>query len=395
MANNSLTDTDKQQISRWRLILGEEAEDALKDTAPEGEYGGLSEKQILMDQTLSAIYGSRDETFSNSRSAGNKKSSPVLSKWLGNLRSLFDNETVVVVQNDAIERKGLKQLLLEPELLESIEPDMNMASLLLELKDQIPSKSKESARHYIKKIVEKINSLLESRIRSSVTASLNKKSHSPLPSASAIDFKYTISRNLKNFNKEVGSIIPDRVWFYDRRAKSSKWNIILDIDQSGSMGESIIFSSIMASILASMSSVKTNIVAFDTEIMDLTDLSSDPVDLLFGFQMGGGTDIKKSIEYCQSLVTDPTHTLFFLISDLDEYGSRNGLLTKIQELKDSGVTVIVLLAIADGGKAYYDKTTASEIAKMSVPCFACPPERLPELLAGALMKHDLTGFMKK
>ena len=395
MANNSLTDTDKQQISRWRLILGEEAEDALKDTAPEGEYEGLSEKQILMDQTLSAIYGSRDETFSNSRSAGNKKSSPVLSKWLGNLRSLFDNETVVVVQNDAIERKGLKQLLLEPELLESIEPDMNMASLLLELKDQIPSKSKESARHYIKKIVEKINSLLESRIRSSVTASLNKKSHSPLPSASAIDFKYTISRNLKNFNKEVGSIIPERVWFYDRRAKSSKWNIILDIDQSGSMGESIIFSSIMASILASMSSVKTNIVAFDTEIMDLTDLSSDPVDLLFGFQMGGGTDIKKSIEYCQSLVTDPTHTLFFLISDLDEYGSRNGLLTKIQELKDSGVTVIVLLAIADGGKAYYDKTTASEIAKMSVPCFACPPERLPELLAGALMKHDLTGFMKK
>lgn len=395
MANNSLTDTDKQQISRWRLILGEEAEDALKDTAPEGEYGGLSEKQVLMDQTLSAIYGSRDETFSNSRSAGNKKSSPVLSKWLGNLRSLFDNETVVVVQNDAIERKGLKQLLLEPELLESIEPDMNMASLLLELKDQIPSKSKESARHYIKKIVEKINSLLESRIRSSVTASLNKKSHSPLPSASAIDFKYTISRNLKNFNKEVGSIIPERVWFYDRLAKSSKWNIILDIDQSGSMGESIIFSSIMASILASMSSVKTNIVAFDTEIMDLTDLSSDPVDLLFGFQMGGGTDIKKSIEYCQSLVTDPTHTLFFLISDLDEYGSRNGLLTKIQELKDSGVTVIVLLAIADGGKAYYDKTTASEIAKMSVPCFACPPERLPELLAGALMKHDLTGFMKK
>lgn len=395
MANNSLTDTDKQQISRWRLILGEEAEDALKDIAPGGEYGGLSEKQVLMDQTLSAIYGSRDETFSNSRSAGNKKSSPVLSKWLGNLRSLFDNETVVVVQNDAIERKGLKQLLLEPELLESIEPDMNMASLLLELKDQIPSKSKESARHYIKKIVEKINSLLESRIRSSVTASLNKKSHSPLPSASAIDFKYTISRNLKNFNKEVGSIIPERVWFYDRRAKSSKWNIILDIDQSGSMGESIIFSSIMASILASMSSVKTNIVAFDTEIMDLTDLSSDPVDLLFGFQMGGGTDIKKSIEYCQSLVTDPTHTLFFLISDLDEYGSRNGLLTKIQELKDSGVTVIVLLAIADGGKAYYDKTTASEIAKMSVPCFACPPERLPELLAGALMKHDLTGFMKK
>lgn len=388
---------ENEQISRWRLILGQEAQSALDDVSPNGEHQPLSEKQLLIDQTLAAIYGKDDATLAQGTKggSGNGASSPVLAKWLGNLRSLFDNESVVVVQNDAIERKGLRQLLMEPELMQNLEPDLNMASILLELKDQIPAKSKESARLYIRKIVEKINALLESGLRSAVTAALNKKSHSPLPSASAIDFKYTISRNLKNFNSEIGTIIPEHVWFYDRTAKTSKWNIILDIDQSGSMGESIIFSSIMACILASMSSVKTNIVAFDTEIMDLTDLSSDPVDLLFGFQMGGGTDIKKSLDYCQQLVTDPLHTLFFLISDLEEYGSRNGLLTRIQELKDSGVTVVVLLAIADGGKAYFDKTTASEIAAMSVPCFACPPERLPELLSAALRKQDLTGFMKE
>lgn len=390
--------TRKENIARWRLILGNEAEEKLGTLSGPEEAGcALTERQRLMDETLSAIYGKDDRTLTKGkgRGSGNGPSSPVISKWLGNLRTLFDSDTVVVVQNDAIERKGLKQLLLEPELLESIEPDMNMASLLLELKNQIPDKSKESARFYIKKIVDKVNSLLASEIQSAVASALNRKSHSPLPSASAIDFKQTIGRNLKNYDSSLGTIIPEHVWFYDRRAKTSKWNIILDIDQSGSMGDSIIHSSIMASILASMSSVKTNIVAFDTEIMDLTDLASDPIDLLFGFQMGGGTDIKKSLEYCQTLVTDPTHTLFFLISDLDEYGSRDGLLKKIEELKDSGVTVVVLLAIEDGGRAYYDKATASAIAGMSVPCFACPPERLPELLAAALMKDDLTQFSKK
>ncbi len=385
--------TQDEKIARWRLILGKESDEALG-----GFCGGsavpLDKKQSLIDDTLSAIYGKNDDTLSKGRGRGNGPSSPVISKWLGNLRTLFDNDTVVVVQNDAIERKGLKQLLMEPELLENLAPDMSMASVLLELKNQIPEKSKESARLYIKKIVDKINELLSTQIQSAVVSALNKKSHSPLPSASAIDFKYTIARNLKNFSTDLGTIIPEHVWFYDRSAKTSKWNIILDVDQSGSMGDSIIFSSIMACILATMSSVKTNIVAFDTEIMDLTDLTSDPVDLLFGFQMGGGTDIRKSLEYCQTLVTDPLHTLFFLISDLDEYGSRAGLVEKIRELKESGVTVIVLLAIEDGGRAYYDKATAAAVAGLSVPCFACPPERLPELLAAALRKDDLTGFAK-
>ncbi len=370
-----------EQLSRWRLILGAETEQSF------GGMGGmpLSREELLMDSALGAIYGGPGESFGESgRGAGKGPSSPVISKWLGDLRSLFDPETVAVVQNDAIERKGLKQLLLEPELLDTLEPDLNLASTLLMLKDQIPKKSKESARSFIRKIVEEINKLLENDMRRAVTAALNRRAHSPLPSASALDFPYTIRRNLKNYNKELGVVIPERVWFFDRSSRVNRWHVILDIDQSGSMGQSILYSSVMACVLASMSAVKTSVVAFDTQIMDLTPLCADPVDLLFGFQMGGGTDIAKSIAYCQNLVESPAKTLFFLISDLDEGGNRAGLLRRLEELKSSGVTVVVLLAIADGGKPYYDAQTAQRVAAMDIPCFACAPEKLPELLERAL-----------
>ena len=371
-----------EQLKRWRLILGSETEESFAGMGG----GSLSQEDLLMDSALASIYGGPGESFDG---AGRGPSSPQISKWLGDLRSLFDPEIVAVVQNDAIERKGLKQLLLEPELLEDLEPDLNMASTLLMLKDQIPKKSKESARKFIRRIVEAINQMLESDVRRAVTAALNRRAHSPLPSAPAIDFPYTIRRNLRNYNQELGTIVPERVWFFDRSSRVNRWHVILDIDQSGSMGPSILYASVMACILASMSAVRTSVVAFDTQIMDLTPLCEDPVDLLFGFQMGGGTDIAKSIAYCQELVETPAKTLFFLISDLDEGGNRAGLLRRLEELKSSGVMVVVLLAIADGGKPYYDAQTAQRVAGMDIPCFACAPERLPELLERALKGQGL------
>lgn len=379
----------QEQFARWRLILGSESQDSF--TGMGG--GALSQEELLMDSALAAIYGGPGESFgaggSGGRGAGRGPSSPRITKWLGDLRALFDTETVLVVQNDAIERKGLKQLLLEPEMLENLEPDLNLASTLLMLKDQIPKKSKESARQFIRKIVEQINRMLENDVRRAVTAALNRREHSPLPAAAAIDFPCTIRRNLRHYHAELGAIIPERVYFFDRASRINRWNVILDIDQSGSMGESILYSSVMACILASMSAVQTHVVAFDTEIMDLTPLCEDPVDLLFGFQMGGGTDIAKSVAYCQQFVESPAKTLFFLITDLDEGGNRAALLRRLEELHESGVTVIVLLAIADGGKPYYNAQTAQRVSKMGIPCFACTPEKLPLLLQRALKGQSL------
>lgn len=378
---------NKEILKRWRLILGADSEKMMEQM---GGAASLSAEEMLMDSALSQIYGNDGAGLSGS--AGRGPSSPKLTKWLGDLRTLFSPMEIKVIQNDAIERKGLKQLLFEPEMLDSIEPDINTASLLLMLKDQIPKKSKDNARAYIEKIVEDINRRLSDDIKRSVASALNRKNHSPIPSAAALDFKLTIRRNLKNFDTKSGTLLPEKFYFYKRASRSASRTVIIDIDQSGSMGESAIYSSVVGCILASMNSLKTHVVAFDTNVTDLTEHCSDPVELLYGIQLGGGTDIEKSVAYCTELIEEPEKTTMFLVTDLMEGGNRNGLIRRLGELKGSGVNLVILLAISDSGKPMYDAALADRAAALDIPCFACPPERLPELLEAALKKHSLKAF---
>ncbi|MBD5536940.1 MAG: VWA domain-containing protein [Lachnospiraceae bacterium] len=383
------------KIRRWRLILGQDSQDRFNQmgNAP------LTKEQDLMDQALAAIYNRTESGGFGMQGggAGHGASSPQITRWLGDVRRLFDKELVTVIQSDAVNRCGLKQLLFEPELLENLEPDVGLAATIMLLKEQIPKRSKDSVRSYIKKIVEEINRLLEQDIRRAITASVNRKKHSPIPSAAALDFKTTIDRNLKNYNRELKTIVPEHYYFFDRTSTTAanKWTVILDIDQSGSMGESVIYSSVMSCILASMASLRTRVVAFDTNIIDLTEKCEDPVDLLFGFQLGGGTNIEQSVAYCEKYIENPSKTLFFLISDLEEGGNRAGLLRRLEEMKASGVTAVCLLALADGGKPYYDAQMANRIAGLGIPCFACNPEMLPQLLERALSGQDLLAFEKE
>lgn len=378
------------RLRRWRLILGSEAQKRMEGM---GDGPDLSQEDLMMDMALDAIYN-RDMKFGFGGGAGKGASSPQISRWLGDVRTLFDKDIVKIIQSDAMERCGLKQLIFEPELLENIEPDMHMASMILTLKDQIPKKSKENARKFIRKIVEQINALLETDLKRAVTASINRKLHSPIPSASALDFQTTIRKGIKDYNTKLKKIIPQKYYFFERSATTAanKYTVILDIDQSGSMGESVIYSSIMSCILASMSAIKTKVVAFDTNIVDLSEKCEDPIDLLFGFTLGGGTDIEKSIKYCTKYIENPKKTIFFLISDLEEGGNRAGLLRRLTQMKEDGVIVICLLAISDSGKPYYDANMAQRIANNGIPCFAAAPQMLPRLLEKAMKNEDMSEF---
>ena len=378
------------RLRRWRLILGSEAQKRMEGM---GDGPDLSQEDLMMDTALDAIYN-RDMKFGFGGGAGKGASSPQISRWLGDVRTLFDKDIVKIIQSDAMERCGLKQLIFEPELLENIEPDMHMASMILTLKDQIPKQSKENAREFIRKIVEQINALLETDLKRAVTASINRKLHSPIPSASALDFQTTIRKGIKDYNTKLKKIIPQKYYFFERSATTAanKYTVILDIDQSGSMGESVIYSSIMSCILASMSAIKTKVVAFDTNIVDLSEKCEDPIDLLFGFTLGGGTDIEKSIKYCSKYIENPKKTIFFLISDLEEGGNRAGLLRRLTQMKEDGVIVICLLAISDDGKPFYDANMAGKIAAQGIPCFAAAPQMLPRLLEKAMKNEDLSEF---
>jgi len=380
----------EQKHRRWRLILGQDADAKLGSPA-------LSSGESAIDMALSAIYdGTGKQSGGGKRSAGLGASSPNLAKWLGDVRNLFPSDIVSVIQSDAIERKGLTKLLVEPETLANIKPDISMVGVIMALKGQIPEKSKDAARELVRAVVDEIKKRLEQDLRQAVTGALNKKEHSPIPNLAGTDWKRTITRNLKNYDKGRKKIVPERFYFYERRKKSKEWTVILDIDQSGSMADSIVYSSVMGAIFASMPALDTRVVAFDTEVVDLTEVvRNDPVDMLFGVQLGGGTDINKSVRYCASFIENPAKTIFILISDLYEGGVATGLLRKLQEMKESGVKCLVLLALSDSGTPAYDRELGQKIANLGIPSFACSPDKLPELVEGALKGVNLMELSKK
>lgn len=382
-------------LKRWRLILGEDVNDKLNSIDGSGD-GILSNDEIIMDNALAAIYDNTNgEGAGYSGKAGLGPSYPNIAKWLSDIRSYFPDDVVSIIQNDAIERKGLTSLIFEPETLRNIKPDINMVSTLLSLKGHIPKKAKEQARALVNELVKDIMKQMENDLRKAVTGAINRRKHSPIPSLPNTDWKKTIIKNLKNYDIGRKQIIPEKFYFFENKRLNKEWNIIIDIDQSGSMMHSIIYSSIMGCIFASMPAIETRVVAFDTKVVDLTETcGSDPVDMLFGIQLGGGTDINKSVRYCSEFIHTPKKTLFILVSDLYEGGVEAGLLRQLNDMKESGVIVLILMALSDEGKPMYNESLGKKINKLDIPCFACTPNKLPELIGSALKGKDLNDLVK-
>jgi VWA domain containing CoxE-like protein len=385
-----------ERLRRWRLVLGHSAQDSLCG------MGGrqLGQDDVLMDEALAAIYdGSEGGSSPGSpaqRSAGLEKSAPRLAKWLGDIRTYFQEDVVAVIQNDAVERKGMKQLLLEPELLKNMQPSLALVGTLLSLSRQIPEHTKETAREVVRALVEQIRHLLESELRRAVTGALNRRQHSPIPRVDAIDWKTTIARNLKNWQPDLQRMVPERFWFWSRAQRQNQWTVIVDMDQSGSMADSVVYGAVTGSIFASLPALNTRVVAFDTEVVDLTEqCGTDPVDMLFGVQLGGGTDINKSVGYCRQFITDPAKTLFILITDLYEGGNAAQLVRRLKEMVESGVRCLCLLALSDSGIPTFDEQLARKLAGLGIPCFGCTPQNLPALIEGALGGDDLKALAEK
>ena len=389
---------DTEQLKRWRLILGKDSQECLGGFCNGDGDMTLSADQCLMDEALAAIYDETEdeEGESKKRSAGMGGSSPRLAKWLGDIRTYFTEDVVSVIQQDAIERKGMDQLLFEPEMLKNVQPNVQLVGTLMSLSGRIPERTKETARMVVRAVVEKIKLSLEQPIRQAVTGALNRNEHSPIPHVNSIDWKWTIGRNLKNWNADLERLIPERVYFYSRSQRTNNWTVIVDMDQSGSMADSVVYGAVCGSIFASLPALDTRMVAFDTEVVDLTEkCGDDPVEMLFGVQLGGGTDINKSVAYCEQFISDPTRSLFILITDLFEGGNEAQLVRRLGEMVASGVRVICLLALSDSGVPCYDDRLARKLAGLGIPCFGCSPQRLPELMEGALRGNDLQALAKR
>ncbi len=366
---------DRERLERWRLLLG--GDDA------DGTGVSLSGRLLAMDKAMAALYDSGNE-----RRGGLGSSAPQAARWLGDIREYFPQSVVRVMQKDAIERLGMDQLLLEPEMLQAVEPDIDLVTTLMSLSGVIPQKAKATARQVVQRVVQDLIRRLEAPLRQAVSGALKRSTRTRRPRHNEIDWNRTIRANLKHYQPDYRTIVPEQRIGYGRKRNELR-SIIVCIDQSGSMGESVVYSGVFGAVLASIPALRTSVVAFDTSVVDLTEKVSDPVDVLMGVQLGGGTDINQALKYCQSLITKPHDTIFVLITDLFEGGDNKAMLERAAAIVGSGVRMVTLLALADSGAPSFDERNAAALAAMNVPSFACTPDKFPELMAAAIQGRDL------
>lgn len=369
--------TEKQKLRRWHLVLG---------TPDSSEVLSVTDKRL--NDALSALYGDGSDT---QKQAGLGRSAPKVAKWLGDIREFFPTPVVQVVQQDAFNRLGLKQMLLEPEFLAAMEADVHLVADLISLRSAMPQKTIETARQVVKKVVDELLKKLEQKTAEAIRGAVNKSKRTYRPRFNDIDWGRTISANLCHYQAEHQTIVAEKLigFMRQQRRQVDLDEVVLCVDQSGSMASSVVYSSIFAAVMASIPAVQTKLVCFDTAIFDLTDELADPVSVLFGVQLGGGTDINQAVAYCAQKIERPSKTHLILITDLYEGGNEKELIGRIGHLVKQGVNVITLLALSDDGRPMYDDKLAKVFANMGVPVFACTPDQFPDLMATALKREDV------
>jgi Mg-chelatase subunit ChlD len=372
-----------ERLKRWRLLLGGDAADGIGIS--------LGGRDGAMDRAMGALYDAGDGKGGSSRRGGLGASAPNAARWLGDIREFFPSSVVRVMQKDAIERLDLRSLLLEPEMLEAAEPDIDLVTTLMSLSGVIPQKAKATARLVVRKVVEDLKKKLDAPMKQAVTGALKRSTRTRRPRHNEIDWNRTIRANLKHYQADYKTVVPETRIGYGRKRNELR-SIIVCIDQSGSMGRSVVYSGVFGAVLASIPAVRTDVVAFDTAITDLTEKMTDPVDVLLGVQLGGGTDINRALAYCQTLVRRPADTILVLITDLYEGGNAKEMIKRAAALVSSGVKMVTLLALSDEGAPSFDEKNAGALAALGVPSFACTPDKFPELLAAAIQKRDMAQW---
>jgi Mg-chelatase subunit ChlD len=356
--------------------------------AQESLAAGLSRQEERMERALDYLYsreyrgrGTRDEAKSEKREGTLDPSVISVPHWLAEVRELFPRETAERIEKHALERYGMTELVTDPETLARLEPSMELLKVVLSFKGQMQGKVVDEARRVIRKVVEEIKRKLETEIRNTLSGRLNRFRHSRIKVAQNLDWRSTIRRNLKNYDLEKQRMIVDDVRFFSRVTRRMPWTVILAIDQSGSMTDSVIHSAVMAGILAALPLVKVKLVAFDTAVVDLSGHVDDPVEVLMSVQLGGGTDIGRAMRYCERLVDDPLRTVLVLVSDFCEGASPAQLLTTCKRLAEARVKLLGLAALDMNANPSYDRQMADRLAAIGMDIAALTPNQLAQWLS--------------
>jgi len=400
-----MADDAVEQALRWRLVLGEMAEDELgfdtleklsqepqgsdsgrSQTAPRagdgsgeasGDFASRLREAERADQALSYIYD-REMARRAHRVSGTANEGLSVPAWVSGVRELFPREAVQVIERDALTRYGMTELVTDPELLRKAEPSEALMRAILQFKHMMDSEVLEVARELVKTVVEDMSGRIMQACTPALFGPRATRGRPPMRTFRNIDWQRTIRRNLRNWDAEREALVADRFSFEHRQRQRAAWRIIIAVDQSGSMMDSLIHSSIMAAIFCAVPSLDVRLVLWDTRVVDATPMASDPLEVLMNVQLGGGTDLLPALNYCESLVSEPRRTLLVVVSDWYLWSHRDTALARAASLHESGVHCIGLCALDADSRAVYDAEVAGELADCGWFVAALTPKKLAE-----------------
>ncbi len=372
--------SDASQLNRWRLILGGYASGQLSFSAGASLENGIS--CMDLEEVLDFLYSREqgEDVRRDGRQGGTGASHLTAATWITRIRKLFPKETVEILERHALEQYGMTDLLTDREVLEKLEPNQELLKTILQLKHLMKGEVLDAARKIVKKVAEEIAEKLQQDFRRSLLGKVDRNQSSAVPSIRNLDIKKTIRRNLKNYDMENQRLMLEQVYFNSHVRRYSQWRVIIAVDESGSMLDSVIHSAVMAGIFARLPMLDTKLVIFDTQVVDLSSHLDDPVETLMSIQLGGGTYIAGALQYCETLIENPHRTMVVLVSDLCEGGSVQGLLGVSRSMVESGAKLICLTALDMEANPVYDRNTAQKLADLGAHVGAMTPEALGDFM---------------
>lgn len=365
-------------LRRWRMVLGRYADDALG--APQ-----LDGSERRMDRALDYLYARelarRGLRQQKPRFGSLDPSQLSALDWIGEVRELFPKSVMEMLQAHAVDRLGLTELLNDPKTLDTLEPNRDLLKALVAFKGRASPAVQDKIREVVRKVVDDLIRRLKPAVDRAFSGRRNRFRRSQTKRMQDFDWRATIRDNLKHYDPERARIVAEHLRFTGRARRKLPWTIIMCVDQSGSMLGSVIYAAVMTAILAALPSVDVKLVVFDTAVVDLSSEASDPVSVLMSVQLGGGTDIGRAVAYCEQQITQPSRTLFVLLSDFCEGGSVAPLIAAVRRMAAARVTMIGLAALDEAATPDYDRATAQRLVDAGMKVAALTPDRFAEWVA--------------
>jgi hypothetical protein len=382
--------TDREALLRWRLVLGPEAEQGLgcgcegmaadRDRA----LGYLYNREYRPGRNIRGTQpgGGKGEQKDRDRRGGLEDSVLSVPEWINQVHQLFPQKTIERIERDALHRYHIQELVTNAELLARAQPSQALLKAVLHTKHLMNQEVLAVARQLVRKVIEQLMEKLARPVQSVFLGARDRRKRSFLKVAKNFDARSTVRRNLSSYDPESQKLFIRSPFFFSRvRKQTEKWKVIVVVDESGSMVNSVIHAAVTAAIFVGIPVLKTHLVLFDTNVVDVTEHVGDPVEAIMKVQLGGGTDIGGAMTYAAGLVDNPRKTIVVLITDFFEGGPVERLYGVCKGLIESGVTLLGLAALDEECRPSYQHETAATIAAMGAHVGAMTPGELAEWVA--------------